>query len=346
MALVPYDCGSGSDGEITDDEEVSSKSEVVLNGKPASPNPALAPIDSSTPSTSGLFSQLPQAKPARSNIAEENDQLEDFIPTVKTLKEKRKVQITIPSLSDFDDFNNSDEPSTKRAKPSQKGSGLLSLLPPVQSVPKSNVTFVPDAVKKKSAPMVPRMVAKKKAIISESAKKALSAKTTKISTASDSDTDNEDIPLPDSFDDKMWEKVCGRPKPKKPIIEVVQKSHQPEPEELTIAPDPEKPYDGLDNEAFKELIGKSRRPIGNIKLIDINEDDSMPDRDLMMTKSLTDPDLAPKPPEDDGTIDSTKKRKHHITFLAQQAKAKEQELKAAWATSRSNRMMSRAKYGF
>lgn len=43
---------------------------------------------------------------------------------MKTLKEKKKVQITIPSLSEFDDPSN-DEPMKKRPKPSKTGSGLL-----------------------------------------------------------------------------------------------------------------------------------------------------------------------------------------------------------------------------
>lgn len=57
------------------------------------------------------------------STAEVNDALEDFIPTVKTLKETKKVQISIPSLSDFVDLD--DEPQRKKIKKSQKGSGLL-----------------------------------------------------------------------------------------------------------------------------------------------------------------------------------------------------------------------------
>ena len=53
--------------------------------------------------------------------------------------------------------------------------------------------------------------------------------------------------------------------------------------------------------------------------------------------------MAPKTQVED-PVDPTKKRKHHITYLAQQARANEQELKSAWATSKSNRMMSLSKY--
>lgn len=162
----------------------------------------------------------------------------------------------------------------------------------------------------------------------------------KLSSATDSDTDDEEIKVPETFDDEMWNKVCGRPK-KKPVM-----NKEPEPPAIVdIAPEPEKPYDGLDNVAFKELVGKSKMPIGNIKLIDINEEEILPDKDIWMTKSLTDPDLAAKVETED-EVDPTRRKKHHITYLAQQAKANEQELKSAWATSKNNRMMSRAKYGF
>lgn len=70
--------------------------------------------------------------------------------------------------------------------------------------------------------------------------------------------------------------------------------------------------------------------------------------ELIISGLLTcfiDPELQPKA-EPEETVDPTKKRKHHITYLAERAKATEQELKAAWATSKNNRMMSRAKYGF
>lgn len=227
---------------------------------------------------SNLFSHLPEARGSTSTSVEETeDQLEDFIPTVKTLKEKKKVQITIPALSDFDDLNE-DEPLKKRVKPSDKGSGLLGLLPPVQTAPKTSTMFVPNTVKKKVAQLVPAQVKKAKPVATKPAR---------VRAGSDSDTDGEDIPVPETFDDQMWEKVCGRPKFKKPI-----KVHsvQQEPvtvEEFTSAPEPEKPYDGLDNTAFKELVGKTKRPLGNIKLIDINEEEIMPDKDLWMTKSLT-----------------------------------------------------------
>ncbi|RZB62194.1 PRCC domain containing protein [Asbolus verrucosus] len=140
----------------------------------------------------------------------------------------------------------------------------------------------------------------------------------------------------------MWQKVCGRRSKPKEVI-------QP-PEEVSdskiinIAPEPVKPYDGLDNAAFKELVGKSKRPV-NIKLIDINEEEILPDKNLWLTKSLTDPDSAPKAVIEN-PVDPTRKKKHHITYLAEQAKVNEQELQSQWSANKYTRNQTRAKYGF
>lgn len=68
---------------------------------------------------------------------------------------------------------------------------------------------------------------------------------------------------------------------------------------------------------FKELVGNSKRRRENIKLIDLNEDEVLPEKDQWLTKSLTDPSYAPKPTIEE-PVDDTRRRKHHITFLAQQ----------------------------
>lgn len=68
---------------------------------------------------------------------------------------------------------------------------------------------------------------------------------------------------------------------------------------------------------FKELVGNSKRRPENIKLIDINEDEVLPDKDQWLTKSLTDPSYAPKAVIDE-PVNDTCRRKHHITYLAQQ----------------------------
>lgn len=345
MALVSYDYDSASENE---DEEKSSPADIednsvistTQNGSSSPPKEIMC--DGGKENT--LFANLPQTKTFVKNIAE--DQIEDFIPKSKPIsKDKQKIKITIPSLSDFDDVED-DEPLIKKQKPSVKGSGLISLLPPVKGSIKTTKSFVPNIIsqKKKSGSssinsknLVPRAV-KKKAEMNRS-DVAQGIQGTKQ--PQDDIESDEDLEMPETFDDEMWQKVCGRPK-SRPIVHEPEQPHE---ETINIAPTPEEPYDGLDNKAFKELIGKSKRPIGNIKLIDINEEEILPEKDLWMTKSLTDPDMVAKPTVED-PVDPTRRKKHHITYLAQQAKANEQELQSAWAASKNNRLASRAKYGF
>lgn len=51
-------------------------------------------------------------------------------------------------------------------------------------------------------------------------------------------------------------------------------------------------------------------------MIDVNEDEVRPDKEEWL-KGLTDPDVAPKAVIED-PVNDTCKRKHHITYLAQQ----------------------------
>lgn len=285
-------------------------------------------------SETDLFSQLPERKLLHLKNGE--DQIEDFIPTVGSIKDKQKVKIAIPSLSDFknDDIYESDKKKIKLAK----NCGLLSLLPPVKGSVKTAKSFVPNIVANKNKIPLKSHLQK----ISNSARQEKIAKKNTMLFKKDSTlSEEEDIDLPETFDEEMWLKICGKPKREKTIIEPEYSTQKP----VDIAPEPEKPYDGLSNEAFKELVGKTKRPLGNITLIDVNEEEILPDKDISMIKSLTDPEIARKATCED-PVDPTRKKKHHITYLAQQAKANEQELANAWAASKNSRLASRAKYGF
>lgn len=345
MPLVA-DYGSGS--EESDDEPLSksnpnnNKSEldsidkIKITPEPKTYEEPILFKKENEAISENLFFKLPQTK--SQNFQEKEDQIEDFVP--KSLPIKQKVKISIPSLSDF---KNEIEPLEKKFKLSTKSCGLLTLLPPVRGSVKTTKSFVPNVVANKnkiSNKTQPKKPSTGKQISTSSKQIVLPKK--QNTTLSDVESGDEDIEIPETFDDDMWQKVCGRPKPK-PVIK------NPEPvlsnTTLDIAPTPEKPYDGLDNEAFKELLGKTKRPIGNIKLIDINEEEILSDKDLWMTKSLTDPEMAPKPSVEN-PVDPTRRRKHHITYLAEQAKANEQELANSWAASKNNRLASRAKYGF
>ncbi|XP_044270444.1 uncharacterized protein LOC123015066 [Tribolium madens] len=341
MALVSYDYESGSDNE--EQEEPSSSSEVIINKtKDKEENNEETTDNNELPE---ILSHLPQTKSTPSTVNVTEDKLEDFIPKYEPPpKEKKtqKVKITIPKLSDFEE--DEEEPEKKKKKTAAKNSGLLSILPPVRGSPLSTKSFVPNVLKNKppvtekskANSMVPQAVKKN----AEMAKKAVIKKITKGS-SSDIESD-DDIEVPETFDDEMWQKVCGRNNKPKP--QVVKAEEVPVTPVINIAPEPEKPYDGLDNAAFKELVGKAKRPV-NIKLVDINEEEILPDKEIWMTKSLTDPDSAPKPVIEE-PVDPTRKKKHHITYLAEQAKLNEQEFQSQWSSSKYARNQTRAKYGF
>lgn len=265
-------------------------------------------------------------------------------------KPRRAVKISVPSLAQFDD--DEDETEQKVRKEPQKESGLFAVLPPPKGTPLSNKSFIPNVLTRKPrVPAKPKKPPPKKPVI-----------VTNDSTESDDEDIMKDIP--ETFDEETWKKVCvpRKKQEKRKIIEVENYIAQTQ-QSVEIAPEPAKPYEGLDNEAFKQLVGSTKRRKENIKLIDINEEEVLPDKDLWLTKSLTDPNMAPKAEEED-PVNDTCKRKHHITYLAQQvfvvlfvhcnrscglflqAKANEQELQSQWSQSKYNRRLTQSKYGF
>ncbi|XP_043469184.1 proline-rich protein PRCC [Leptopilina heterotoma] len=102
------------------------------------------------------FNILPQ--PKHKEIANSTIEDDDYFPPQKVpldfiekpeKKEKGPVKISVPSLSDFKDLDKEKE-AKSRIKPSQKGTGLFSVLPP----PRSEMLL-------KSKPMVPHVISKK-----------------------------------------------------------------------------------------------------------------------------------------------------------------------------------------
>ncbi|XP_037082820.1 proline-rich protein PRCC-like [Pollicipes pollicipes] len=91
---------------------------------------------------------------------------------------------------------------------------------------------------------------------------------------------------------------------------------------------------------------RGRREEADINIIDVNQDDIMPDRDEWMTKALTEETVVRRPQKsaDDPTMQQ--RRKHQITYLAHQAKEREVELKNEWAQNRATKNAYRTKYGF
>ena len=84
--------------------------------------------------------------------------------------------------------------------------------------------------------------------------------------------------------------------------------------------------------------------VDQIELVDVNVNDHLLHNKEYL-KSLTTEKPADEK-EAGAQPNPTVRRKHHITFLAHQAKQREQALKEEWARNKAVRNQSRAKYGF
>ncbi|XP_065158677.1 uncharacterized protein, partial [Atheta coriaria] len=279
-----------------------------------------------------LFTTLPQPKTVNQfvDIKEENDEflLKKEQPTEKPVK--KPVRIIAPSLKDFDS-DEEDEPKDKRQKIVSKSSGLFSILPPPKIATVTTKTLIPNSVaknaKKASNNLIPRNV------------KTKAQNTTSQSKNMTSDDEDDDFKV-EEFDVNAWKAVCGRKPKLEPIVQVVDHSEQNIQADIVSAPDPSKPYE------VQKLVGSSKIRPENIKFIDINEEEVMTDEDIIRAKALTDPEVERPSAAEGEPISAMSKRKHHITYLAQQAKANEQELKNRWASNKYSRKQTQAKYGF
>lgn len=269
----------------------------------------------------------------------------------------KKIKIAIPKiLDDKIDDDIDDEtmiPKISRIN-SNETSGLLTKLPPPKSAPTKKVTttsFVPHAVNRKPIQNNKMTVKKAKMAKAKLLEKSKKDDLAAILDNEDSDDDDDDdiSSISTNFDEEIWSQVCGRRKKDKNIQPVISETVISD-EILENEPSEESASLKLDNAAFKQLVGSSKRQQklnSDITITDIDEADILQKTDVWMRKALTDPQYQQKPSNDsDDSSNPVAKNKHHITFLAQQAKAKEQELQAQWASGNQKRQMSRAKYGF
>lgn len=251
------------------------------------------------------LTKLPEPKKKANEVIEEVQ--DEFLKKKEqpTERPKTTVKITVPALAQFDS-DDEDDGIEKKPKVMQKASGLFAVLPPPKGTPLSNKSFIPNILTRKPQAK-PKKVTKPKPIIQN--------------TENVESDDDEDVmkDIPETFDEETWKQVCApNKKPQKRTITETDISYVSEARSsIEIAPEAVEPYAGLDNEAFKQLVGSVKRRKENIKLIDINEEEVLPDKDLWLTKSLTDPDMVPKEEVED-PVNDTCRRKHHITYLAQQ----------------------------
>ena len=309
------------------------------------------------------LSSIPQAK------SSEKADAEAVASNRKNKKQKGKVRIVLPSLSDFGDGD--DEESTNARKKARmdksrgRKSALLSMLPnPVNPVPAKEPEriLVPDAVARRpqqvrstTTTMVPRSV------------KATKSSSAVAAGDSDSDEDNH----PASFFTLDQEKIepimpaelpsgdepSGRAGPSQRPVEAT-----PHAEPTGPAAGPSRPspggFDGAagyrdaedllaNNEALERLAGKHalRNKVEDFHdIVDVNQDNLKADEREWVTKALTE-DAADKPGPR-CTVKGQTKRKHQITYLAAIAKENEHKLKQQWAQAAQNKRNAGAKYGF
>lgn len=98
------------------------------------------------------------------------------------------------------------------------------------------------------------------------------------------------------------------------------------------------------DEEFLKLQGKNERGKEEIHFIDVNADDFISTADYQKALS-EETEYRSSHKKKDGPT-SQQKRKHHITYLAHQAKERELELKNAWSQGRLTKKQTQAKYGF
>uniref|UniRef100_A0A2R5LNN9 Putative mitotic checkpoint protein prcc n=1 Tax=Ornithodoros turicata TaxID=34597 RepID=A0A2R5LNN9_9ACAR len=243
---------------------------------------------------------------------------------VRHSSKSKRTKILIPSLNDFgDDDEEESRSSSKKFKPSQTGSGLVQLLPAPQNSVLCSTQLMPHVLKK-----------------------AATKSTSGRPTITQHDEDDDDIP-------STFFSFSEPPQIPKNVEETSSIGDDDVQEETSkkgkiVWSEPNEPgtvaHDVmLDDGALVRLRGRRNE---EIHIIDVSAADQM-DKTQVLVKGLTEQQTY-QSPKDNNDFHTTQmhRRKHQITYLAQQAKEREQELKNMWAQNRMTRKQTQAKYGF
>ncbi|CAH0724510.1 unnamed protein product, partial [Brenthis ino] len=363
MALVAYDNSDSSDYEEDDNETKSTvivKEEDLTN--PVVPNEFIEPQENQR-----LFNQLPLPSTKKKAVIEEDDEFLHKKEPVADIKPKSKI--TIPSLSDFKDMEQT-VPNSKIKVLNGKKSGLLSILPQPKNAVKSTLkSLVPNAVAQKQATVKRKEPIPSPAkIIKDNTKSLL---VTEYSDESDDEIQNDffsfnkPVELPEDIPLEAEEKVIANAKPEpRSIDSYFKKDADVELQENHLAANvsehndisleethntPEPSNDVLDEEAILKLCGaRGKRKREEIQIVDVNQQEVLNDAREWLLKGLMDDTTkrqsASKKKGNEPT--TQQKRKHQITYLAHQAKANEAELQNQWANNRMTKRQTQSKYGF
>lgn len=285
-------------------------------------------------------------------------------------KKREKVKIIIPALSEYDDEKFKGNIVTVAPQPLTSGAGKSSSL--LNLLPKPKIEQFSTGNAKRSTTttsMIPHSVAKKQSseIVATSSTSATSTKPhTKslpniIPQSADSDDDDDDdedffslntnADLPEANLQKINELVINKmtsisnAMKHKVVEEESANDHLSSNVEETNEPITSK----MDQKTMEALCGSSAkrsRKYEDVNIIDISDDQVLPNRDEWLRQQLTSKtEYQPKGLVDEEPGAGTRK-KHQITYLAHQARANEQELQAMWAANRHARRLTQNKYGF
>lgn len=360
MSLVAYgdsDCDSDEDnGEVI----VPSSNAVKVATKTIGSKPFLSlPEPKSIENTKTLDDYdsvdkekpVVQAKLPTVNSIQEKKEIPLF-PTLPKPKTGGKVKIIIPSLNEFYDEDDDYQPKCKIIKPSNSGCGLFSMLPD----PKNKKTSKAST----TISMVPRATMRNVKNVKENPKpttleiKCFDTKPIEVEDEADDD-DQEDgdfLGLNKINEVLDVEPIAGFDLPEiqtnKTIIEedrVYGPVYCSEPNKSDLYEEDETKL-VLDSNALKQLSDPSKTQIKQVDVINVDMRQVMEESQQWLQKNITEEYAESKNISSDINISGQSKRKHQITYLAQQAKANELKLKNMWAENRMTRKQTQAKYGF
>lgn len=304
---------------------------------------------------------LPPSKAIGLQIEEEDD---EFLRKKAVPPQRKPVRITIPSLSDFKDEEITVKPNQNMNRAANKLSGLLGMLPK----PKSEIVFVTKPGDEKKATMIPHSVLNKSKNVPAPSKKHVKkpVENKLIANYSDSDSDGEAGTSSDFFslqvEDKLPEVSMNEinamvAKKAAKIAETASMfekmasgivEEQIEEEEVAV-PQPIYNNSKLDEEAMQQLCGvkgKRKRYQEQMNVIDISSSE-LTNRDEWLRNTLASSTEHQSKKNSSGEdLIPGSKRKHQITYLANQAIANEHELQAMWSQNRQSRRTTQNKYGF
>uniref|UniRef100_A0A1E1XFS8 Putative mitotic checkpoint protein prcc n=1 Tax=Amblyomma aureolatum TaxID=187763 RepID=A0A1E1XFS8_9ACAR len=382
MSLVAY--GDSDDSEDDSSQDVASDKITENASDPAkeersasNQNVVFSAVKDSEElaDSQRLFARLPPPKQSASTLHDPS--LQDVVmkPADKSSKFKR-AQLLIPSLNQFDDEEEEEEGSKrKKFRPAQTGSGLIGMLPAPKHGSITQKQLTPQVV---ARPPAPKPVPKR-----PPPKPQAPAVPPQTSHAWDHDVDDdadasEETPNFFTFDEPPLPKVSVDleldatvpPAPATSVAPVppspLSMSSEPEhafgmeagPAVQPVAVESRKgkivfaePEDRgssildveLDDGALVRLRGKRQE---EINIIDVCADNQI-DKSQILIRGLTEqPTYSSHKETSDFNTSQQHRRKHQITYLAQQAKAREQDLKNSWAQNRMTRRQTQAKYGF